>query len=170
MDLALKEKLEEVLGRKEFVYVATSDEKSRPSAAPKFLLRAEEGFLYLVDHVFGRTYENLKSNPHISITTMDRNSLLGYQMNGTAEIVDRGPEFEEIVEELRKKQVRLTTERVIEAVRMGKTHEDFEVSFPKEFVVFKVKIENIIEISPKGGIARQEMEKRDAPSAGGLGI
>ncbi len=155
----LKERIQELLREREFIYVATSDFNHRPNAAPKFLLKIEENCIYLVDHVIGTTFRNLKLNPQTSLSIMDRDTLHGYQVNGTVEMLARGEEYDSMIQELHRKEIQLTTERVIEAVRTGKRNKNFEVAFPKEVVIYKVEIQDIVEISPEGRLNREQSGK-----------
>ena len=82
----MNKKIVELLKSREFVSVATCDFDGRPNAASKFMLRVEGNFIYLVDYFVGRTYRNLGANPRISLSFMDTNSLVGYQLNGLVKI------------------------------------------------------------------------------------
>ena len=150
-------KLDEILKNREFAYVATVNPKGEPNAAPKFLLKKEEHFLYLVDHVMGMTYKNLKANPHASVTIMDPNTLIGYQMNGPIEIIEKGRIYKTLLKEVMNKEVQLTAKHIIEDVRGTGRHETFEVSFPERLVVFKLRINRITEIRTSGKMKRENL-------------
>ena len=145
---------------KEFINVGTCDFDGRPNVAPKFLLKIENDYIYLADYIIGRTWRNIKINPKVSLSTMHMGTLTGYQMNGQAEIVTRGVEYKKLVEEYREKQIRFSVARVIEGVRREKKHENFELAFPKKVVIFKIKVEEIVEIIPSGELRRK---KHSAP-------
>lgn len=152
----LTNKINDILARKEFVYVATTDLDNRPNAAPKLLLKIENNFIYLVDHVIGTTWKNLKVNPATSLTFMDMENLVGYQVNGPVQIIKSGKEYTKIIKELQKKEISFTTTRIIEGVRKQKVHKDFEVALPKQVVIFKVKIEEVVEIKLSGKLIREK--------------
>ena len=164
MSTILKERVKELLKAREFIYAATSDFNHRPNAAPKFLLKIEENFIYLADHVIGTTYKNLKINSQVSLAVMDRNTLHGYQINGAVELLTKGATYDQMIKEVHRKEIGFTTERLIEAVRTGKRHENFEVAFPEEVVIYKVKIKDIVEIGPRGQVSREQAEKIPAES------
>ncbi len=153
----LNKKIEEFLKKREFISVATCNLKGRPNAAPKFLLKIEDNFIYLIDYSFSRTWENLKINPRASLSFMDTDNLTGYQINGSVQIIDKGPLYDKILYELREKVINLSVERVIEGVCREKTHASFEVAIPEDFVIFKVKIEEVVEIGPRGDLKRQNL-------------
>lgn len=150
----ISKEIKELLEKREFISVASCDGEGRPNAAPKFFLKIEDGFIYLIDYAMGRTWQNLKANPRICMSFMDTNSLIGYQISGIAEIIDKGIEFEEILEQLLAKQVSLSTKRIIEGISTGKKHTNFEVAITEKFVILKVKAQEVVEIGPRGEIKR----------------
>ena len=150
----LIKKINELLKDREFVSVATCDFKGKPNAVPKFLLKVEAEYIYLVDYTIGKTWENLKENPQVSLSLMDTGSLTGYRINGSVEIIEAGPLYKKALEELREKEVSLSAERVIEGLARGKAHKEFEVEIPDRFVVFKIKVLDVIAVSHRGQIFR----------------
>ncbi len=153
----LKAKAVEFLKTREFVSVATADFAGNPNAAPKFLLKIEGDFIYLIDYIIGRTWENIKINPKASLSFMDPDSLKGYQISGAVEIIDKGKVYDQILKELSKKKLDSSIKRIIEGVYRGKRHESFEISLPERFVVFKIKLEEIVEIGPYGELKREKV-------------
>lgn len=141
---------------REFVYVATANPDGKPNAAPKFLVKVEQNFIYLIDYVSGKTWENIKVNPRASISFIDNETLTGYQVNGPVDLISSGPEFNEIIDEVQEKQLSLTVERIVKGVQRGKKHSNFEVALPENGVVLKMKMEEIVEISPTGKLQREK--------------
>jgi len=153
----MNKKVSELLKSREFVSVATCDLQGRPNAAPKFLLKLEHNFIYLVDYIIGRTFRNLGVNPRISISFMDSNSLMGYQLNGSVDLIESGPEYEILVKDLSQKKVDLSTRRIIEGVTQGKAHAGFELGMSESFVIFKVRVEEIVEIFSSGTLKTEKI-------------
>ena len=102
---------------REFISVASCDLEGRPNAAPKFLLKVEANYIYLVDYIIGRTFRNINVNPRVSLSFFDNNTLLGYQINGNVQIIDRGPEYQSALDDLQRKEIDLSaaikSERII---------------------------------------------------------
>jgi uncharacterized pyridoxamine 5'-phosphate oxidase family protein len=153
----IPKKIIELLKQREFISVATSDFKGRPNVAPKFILKFEDKYLYLVDYVRGTTYDNLKANPRVSISIMDVDSLIGYQINGAVEVMDKGKDFEKALEEFKQREIDLSVKRIIEGIDRGKSHGSFELSLPESAVIFKVKIEEVVEIGSKGELRKEKI-------------
>jgi predicted pyridoxine 5'-phosphate oxidase superfamily flavin-nucleotide-binding protein len=149
--------LKELIESREFISLASCDLELKPNAAPKFLLKIEGDYLYLVDHIIGRTFNNLKVNPLASLSFTDNNTLIGYQINGRVEIIDSGAEYKQILKELEHKQIDLSIRRVIEGVTKGKAHKSFEMAIPEQIVIFKMKIEEVVEMRPSGALKREKV-------------
>ena len=154
----LNEKISELLRKREFVSVSTCDLEGRPNAAPKFILKVSGNFIYLIDYTIGRTWSNLKANPRASVSFMDTDSLSGYQINGKAQIIDGGAEYEKIGAELLQREIDLSARRIIEGVGREKRHAGFEVGLSEKFVLLKIHIEEIVEIGLRGEVKREHIQ------------
>lgn len=152
----LPKELIDLIEKREFVSVATCDFKGRPNAAPKFVLKVESDRIYLVDYTIGTTWKNLKANPRISLSLTDARTLKGYQINGDVHIVTRGKLYDKMRNEMTDKEVRLTTQRIIDEVRGQPTHETFEVLISEKFVIFEVMIDEVVELDIHGGLKRNK--------------
>ena len=151
----ITDKIAELLGKREFVSVATATPDGQPNTAPKFFFRAKGDFMYLIDYVLGKTVTNLKENPRVSVSFMDMDSLEAYRLNGAAELIGDGRVFEKILKEWDKKLIKMATTRVIEGVQTGKGHDHYELEMGEKFIVLKIKVENIIKIGRRGDIWKE---------------
>ena len=147
----------EFLRRREFVSVATCNLENQPNAAPKFFLKAEKGYVYLVDYTIGKTWHNIKINPRVSLSLMDTEKLLGYQINGSVEIIDKGAELDKILKELEEKEIIFSAKRISEGVVSGRKHADFEVGIGEKFDILKIKVEEISRIGLRGKIEKEKV-------------
>ena len=148
--------IEPLLRERKFLSVATADKKGRPNAAPKFLLKFEKPYVYLVDFSFATTTKNLKINPQASLSFMDMDNLEGYRLYGPVECIERGMEFRRLSKELERRTIQLSAERVIEGSRTGKKYGHYELEMPNKFVVIKVKVEEITKIGTRGDFFREK--------------
>ena len=92
------------LKAREFVAVATADKVGKPNSAPKLLLKIDGGIVYFIDYSMGKTAENLRVNPRVSLSLIDFHSLFGYVLNGRVEIIENGKIYDECLKELREKE------------------------------------------------------------------
>ena len=153
----ITEEVRKILENKGFVSIGTSDANGNPYVIPKFLITVDNDFIYMADYVIGQTFENLKVNPKISLAVIDITTLIRYQINGAAEIIDKGLEFDKLTNELRGKKLNFTVERVVKSVQTGKKDKNFEVVFPNRFIVIKIKVKEIIKISSIGKLERKSL-------------
>ncbi len=87
----LRKTVAEVLKKRHFINVASSDLHGKPNGVSKFILKSDTNYIYLVDYSLSRTYSNIKTNPRVSLSFFDVEALLGYQINGPVEIIEVGP-------------------------------------------------------------------------------
>ncbi len=85
-----------------FVNVATCSLERMPNVAPKLVVKTDKNIIYFIDYVIGRTFLNLKENPRISVSFIDQRTLTGYQLNGTVDIIEKGSELDNFVEDFQK--------------------------------------------------------------------
>ncbi|MBN2482755.1 MAG: pyridoxamine 5'-phosphate oxidase family protein [Candidatus Omnitrophica bacterium] len=142
------------LRRQVFLFIGTSDKRGRPHTSAKPLLKIEDNYIYLVDFVVGRTYKNIKRNPKISLSAVDMNKVIGYQLYGRAEVIDKGDVFRQLSGEMNSKQVRLATERVIQGVRKSTRSLVDELISLKTVSILKIRIKEVSQIKPSGDITR----------------
>lgn len=158
MQRHLFEKAVRLMNTKEFIYLATCNLDNEPHASSKFFIKTEGAFVYLADFALSRIYENLRQNPRVSLAVMDHDTLHGYRLNGKAFVMDINQEYEQVAKELQKRKINYTTDRIIRAVQTGVTHQDFELSFPDHFLIFKIEIETVVEINPQGKIHKEKLK------------
>jgi predicted pyridoxine 5'-phosphate oxidase superfamily flavin-nucleotide-binding protein len=153
--MSVIEKALKILKAREFITMATADKKGKPNAAPKLLLKIDGRIVYFVDYSIGKTAENLKVNPEVSLSFIDIHSLLGYRLNGKVEVIEKGKVRDHYLKEVREKEIELSVERIVKGVREGKSHKAFELVSPEHFLIYKVRIGEGCEISPRGVIKRE---------------
>lgn len=152
----LSKELLNLFDKREFIGVATCDFKGHPTAAPKFILKVESGRIYLVDYTVSKTWENLKTNPRISMSLIDPMTLKGYQVNGNVKILSKGKLYKKLCEEMTDKEVRLTAQHIIDEVRGNPAHETFEILMSERFVIFEVTVGEVVELDIQGKIKRSK--------------
>ncbi|MFB3919302.1 hypothetical protein BU251_01445 [Candidatus Velamenicoccus archaeovorus] len=140
------------LSRGKFVNVATCNEERMPNVAPKLIAKVDNNLVYLVDYVMGSTYANLKTNPRVSLSFVDERTLTGYQLNGAVIVIASGEEFDRLSEEFQQIKTNFTVERILFNVRTGGKASPVDLTLPEKFVILKVKVFEIVEISSTGGL------------------
>lgn len=151
----LAKEIESLLESNEFINISTCGPDMQPNVAPKIILKIEKGSIYLGDYNIDRTFMNIYFNHKVSLSIMNLDTLVSYQINGLAETIDQGRTQDKLSKLFNKKKMYFSINRVIDGVRSGKKHEAFEMTFPERVIVYKIKIEEIIEIRPSGTLERR---------------
>lgn len=134
-----------------FAIVSTIDSRGMPHSACKDILKIkEEGRIYLLDLYLKRTYDNLKGNPNISLTSVDEHKFKGYCLKGKAKVV----EHEDLsVKTLLDWETRITgriTQRMIKNLHEEKGHvSQPEARLPKPRYLILAEIEEIVDLTPR---------------------
>ena len=83
-------------------WVATTSSYGIPNTTPKGSVRIiDDEHIIFADLYSHKTRSNLMDNPKVAITVIDTETVKGYQVKGTAELLDSGPLYEEIAEGLK---------------------------------------------------------------------
>jgi predicted pyridoxine 5'-phosphate oxidase superfamily flavin-nucleotide-binding protein len=153
--MKIREKAALLLKAREFINLATADKSGNPNSAPKFLLKVDGSLAHFIDYSIGKTADNLRVNPKVSFSLVDVDTLIGYKINGKAEIIESGKAYDDCLKELSSRKIKLSVERIIKGVHADKAHNDFELAIPEHILVYRVKFEDVVEITPRGELRRE---------------
>ena len=108
-------------------YVATCSRDGRPHVVPKGSVAVlDDEHLVFADLYTGATRKNLEANPRIAVAIVNPAGYIGYEICGQAQIVERGPAFDEIAARVTHGQ--MTYHRAKHAV--------------------KIRVEEVVELKP----------------------
>jgi len=97
------EDMKELIG-KGLAFVGTADGNGRPNIGPKGSMRLEnEETLIFAEGTGKKTLRNLRENPEVAVTFVDREKMEGYQFKGKAEIIERGPLYDNVAKIAKEK-------------------------------------------------------------------
>ncbi len=83
-------------------WVATADKSGMPNVTPKGTVRVlDEHTIVFADLFSLKTRENLKVNPKAAVTVVDLEKFMAYQFKGTVDLLESGPVYEQVKEELK---------------------------------------------------------------------
>jgi len=84
-------------------WVATASSDGMPNTTPKGSVKIiDDEHIVFADLFSKKTRENLQANPKVAVTVADMTTYKGYQIKGSAELLESGPLFEKMAEELKK--------------------------------------------------------------------
>jgi general stress protein 26 len=132
------------------VIVSTIDNNGFTHTSCKGLVKIEEqGRVYLLDLYMGRTYENLKRDPHLSITAVDEHKFIGYCLKGEARLIHKHELAPEIIKAWEEKITSRLTKRLIKNLREEKGHPAHpEALLPNPEYLIVVEVEEIVDLTP----------------------
>lgn len=141
-----------------FVIVSTINRDATLHNSCKGIVKIEQqGKVYLLDLYRGRTHDNLKKNPNISITAVDEHKFIGYCLKGKVKEVLEEKLAPQIITAWDERITSRITRRVLKNIRGEKGHPSHpELLLPKPEYLIVMEVEEIIDLTP-----HQLKEKRE---------
>lgn len=138
------------LHNQSFVIVSTLDKDGTLHTACKGIVKIDpERKIYLLDLYKGRTYENLKRNPYLSVTAVDEHKFIGFCLKGKAELIPEAKLRSNIIKTWEEKIISRVTRRVLRNLREEKGHSHHpEALLPKPQYMIVMQIKEIIDLTP----------------------
>ena len=132
--------------------VASRDGKNAIHTSAKGILAVDpRGKIFVLDIYKGRTYRNIKRNPHVTLTTIDERAFKGYSVKGRAKIINEGAVPKNRLEIWHAKLATRIARRLIRHVK-GESpgHEGIpEARFPFPKYIIEVSAERITDLAPQ---------------------
>ena len=95
-------------------WVATASSDGVPNTTPKGTVQViDDEHIVFADLFSLKTRDNLQKNPKVAVTVVDLEKYKGYQFKGSAELVDSGPVFDQVVEQLKKAPMQLPNPKYV---------------------------------------------------------
>ena len=133
-----------------YAVVTTIDKKGYAHNSCKGIVDIDvKGKLYLLDLYREKTRDNLKQNPHISITAVDEHKFIGYSLKGIARAAKR----RDIAPHLRKaweqKITKRISSRLLKNISGEKGHPQYpEALLPKPEYLIEVDVKEVVDLTP----------------------
>lgn len=133
-----------------FVIVSTIDKYGSPHNSCKGIVRTNRnGRVYMLDLYKGKTYENIRQNPHISIAAVDEHRFVGYCMKGKAKIIKRDKLRSDIINAWENMITSRITKRILKNIHGEKGHRRHpETLLPKPEYLINMEVEEVIDLTP----------------------
>jgi len=132
------------------VIVSTIDKDGFVHNSCKGIIKINHnGKIYLLDLYRAKTYENLKNNPHISITAIDEHKFIGFCLKGRAEMVTETKFHSDIIKAWEDRITSRLTQRLLKNIREEKGHPRHpEVLLPEPQYLIAMEVEEIVDLTP----------------------
>lgn len=132
------------------VIVATIDNNGYPHTSCKALVTVDKNKVYLFDVYHGKTFDNLKNNPRLSITLIDEHKYKGYCLKGQAEIIEIDKIDPNIITAWEEKLATRITSRIIKNIQGIKGHPEHpEAKLPKPKYMIMMIVEHAVNLAPQ---------------------
>jgi putative heme iron utilization protein len=133
-----------------FVIVSTIDGNGGVHNSCKGIVKInQKGEIYLFDLYLGRTYKNLKANPHISITAVDEHKFMGYCLKGKAKEMTEAKLIPQLIKSWDERVTSRLTRRLLKNIHEEKGHPRHpEILLPKPEYLIVMDVEDIIDLTP----------------------
>ena len=94
--------------KNKMAWLATASPDGVPNTTPKGTVQViDDEHIIFADLFSLKTRDNLQKNPKVAVTVVDLEKYKGYQFKGSAQLVDSGPMFDQMVEQLKKAPMQL---------------------------------------------------------------
>ena len=133
-----------------FTVISTIDKNGYPHNSCKGIVEIDErGRVYLLDLYMAKTYENLRRNPHISITGVDEHKFIGYCLKGNAKITPRNKVSKRILKLWEDKITSRISHRLLKNIQGEKGHAAHpEALLPTPAYLIEVDVDEVIDLIP----------------------
>lgn len=136
--------------RHNFVIVSSIGKDGFPHSACKGIVKIDKNCkVYLLDLYKKKTFENLRHNPHISLTAVDEHKFKGYCLKGKARIVRSDRLSAHIINAWENKITSRIAHRFLKNIKGEKGHPMHPESLlPKPRYLIIVSVCEIIDLTP----------------------
>ncbi len=133
-----------------FVVVSTINRDGSLHNSCKGIVEIDhKGHVYLLDLFRGRTHDNLKQNPNISITAVDEHKFSGYCLKGKVKEALEEKLTPQIITAWDERITSRITRRVLKNIRGEKGHPRHpEILLPKPEYLIVMDVEEIVDLTP----------------------
>lgn len=147
---ALSDEIVQFFQNQSFIVITSVDKDGNPHNACKGIVKiSKSGKIYLLDLYMQKTYENLRSNPRISITAVDEHKFKSYCLKGKAKLISREALKPKIIAAWEDKIASRITQRLIKNIHEEKGHPRHpEALFPKPAYMIVMEVEKIFDLTP----------------------
>ena len=148
--IALSDEIVFFLEKQEHVIVSTLEPSGGIHCSVKGIVGIEkEGKVFLIDLYFGRTFQNLKRNPAITITSVDGHRFVGYALSGKARIVEREKIRDSIIAAWEERVIRRISQRMLRDIKEeSRAAHHPESMFPHPQYLIEIDVKKITDLAP----------------------
>jgi general stress protein 26 len=134
------------------VIISSIDSNGFPHSSCKGIVRIDKkGTIYLLDAYRGKTFQNLESNPNVSVTAFDEDKFSGYCLKGRARLLSKEEVDPGLIRAWEDRIAGRLTQRLLKNIRGEvKGHPRHpEALLPKPEHMIVVIVEEVVDLTPQ---------------------
>lgn len=146
----LSEQIIQFFHRQGCVIVSTIDKNGFAHNACKGIVEINpNGRVYLLDLYRRKTYENLRRNPHISITAFDEHKFVGYCLKGVVKLFSEEELPADILKAWEERVTSRIAQRLLRNIREERGHPRHpETLLPKPEYMIAMEVREAVSLTP----------------------
>ncbi len=110
----LTDEMQDIIANSEIFSLATASSTGVPNVVPvKFLRVVDEATIWITDNYFEKTLANLQENPQVAFYVWSPDIKKSFQIKGTIEILQSGPDYENMKAMVREKKATLPAKSLV---------------------------------------------------------
>ena len=110
----LTDEMQDIIANSELFSLATASSTGVPNVVPvKFLRVVDETTIWITDNYFEKTLSNLQENPQVAFYIWSSDIKKSFQIKGTVEILQLGPDYENMKAMVREKKATLPAKSLV---------------------------------------------------------
>jgi general stress protein 26 len=151
----MKKRAFNFLKKQSFVSLGTADLGGIPHVSPKLFLKTDSKNIYLIDHLIGVSYDNIKKNPRVAVSAFNIEKARGYNFYGKAEVLKQGNDFKKLLSQWEQRQTSIAATEVIQSVRHQGSLMSYKFTLLKPVHIYRIFVTKVI-LSNANGVLKTE--------------
>ena len=150
--MKIPEAVENILEKEHFVVVSSAESNKTIHTSAKGVIEVDpKGRIFMLDLYKGKTYVNIRKNPHVTLTVINERGFRGYSIKGRAKIVKKETLSKKTLTLWNEKLAKRIARRIISHVKDQRAeHEAIpEASFPFPKYLIEVFVDKIVDLAPR---------------------
>ena len=142
--------VENLLQKEHFIVISSLYKDKTVHTSAKGVIKVDlKGKIFILDLYKGKTYHNIKRNPHVTLTAINERNFRGYSIEGRAKIVRKETVPKSALKLWEEKITKRIARRIISHVKDERMERDIpEASFPLPKYLIEVSVNKIVDLAP----------------------
>ncbi|MFH1624319.1 MAG: pyridoxamine 5'-phosphate oxidase family protein [Pseudomonadota bacterium] len=119
----ITDEMKQLIEQVRLSYVATAGKDGKPNVSPKGSIAVlDDETLVFADLYSEKTRKNLLENPQVAIDVLNVEARKGFQFKGRVELLQDGPIYDKVAENLKQKMPKLPPPKYVVKVKVAEVY------------------------------------------------